>query len=112
MVEIVEFYQIMEKPKKGRIFGSLHVYILEGGIDLRGIKVFNHGKNWFFKIPTIKTLDSETKEPVQFPIFGYLDKEKDREFKQTIKKLAVPYIQKKLKEKNNESRKLSKTKHT
>lgn len=111
MIEVVEFYRMLERPSKKRAFGSLHVYIEEGSIDLRGIRVFHPKKGiWFFHLPTVRTLDRETQKEVVFPIFSYLDKKKDLELKEKIREVAIPYIEQKIKEKKQKKKKQCKLK--
>jgi len=97
-IEVVEFYPHQEKPEgNGSFAGSLHVYIIDHNIDLRGIYVSydKERKNqWRFTLPTLLGLDQETKEKVRFPAFQYADKKKTLQLMKQIRYRGKPYIQK------------------
>lgn len=94
-VEIVEFYPITKE--EGRFAGSLHVYIIDLHIDLRGIYVTFDQKRetkWKFTFPWIKTVDFETKEEVKFPVIQFSDRKKNFALMKQIRYRGKPYIQK------------------
>ena len=72
-IEIVGFYKNLDP--KFKIIGTLHVYLVDLDLDIRGIAVHKAGKLWFYKIPGRNCIDSETKEKVWFPYISFSNKE-------------------------------------
>lgn len=71
--EFVEFYPSNEKNRKKHdspnLLGTVHIYLIDFQIDLRGIRVLKSGNKIFFFIPHIQTHDHETGEKVRYPVF-------------------------------------------
>lgn len=81
------------EQKTGKCIGTLHVYLVDYNIDLRGIKVFQVSKNSFkFRMPVSYGIDKDTKEKVWFPIFSFMGEGKNAAFFKAIKEKAVPLI--------------------
>ncbi|MEN8236110.1 MAG: hypothetical protein ABFQ95_00955 [Pseudomonadota bacterium] len=97
-IEVVEFYPESEKAKHRGYIGSMHVYVCDLDnavqIDVRGISVFNNKGFWFFKFPARKGIDQDTKKPVNYPIFSFTDREKDKSFRKSVIDLGQEYIKK------------------
>ena len=96
-IEIVEFY--LTEKKGNKFTGSLHVYLIESGIDLRGIFVgFNFKKDpkWRFFMPSKKGYDEELKKEVQYPVFQFADRAKQKELLDALYDKARPYIKAKV----------------
>ena len=51
-IEVVEFYPF--EIAGGNAKGSLHIYLCDLGVDLRGIFVAKDGDKWKFKLPIKK----------------------------------------------------------
>jgi hypothetical protein len=68
-VEIVEYYPYENKP----YLGMLHIYVIEYGMDIRGVKVYRSGANIRFNLPFGNGIDPETKEKVSFPFVCFSD---------------------------------------
>ena len=95
-IEIVEFYESERDDAKGRLRGTLHVYITDLALDLRGIGVIRNKDVWHFNLPGRVTLDKETQEKVFYPYFSFLDREKNAELRAAIREAGVPFIRQKL----------------
>jgi len=97
--EFVDFYPISD-PKNKKIIGTVHVYIFFSEIDfqfdLRGIRVFNHKNNIFFRLPTGRCIDPETKKKVLFPFFGFAKKEDEKKLKDFLSEKVNPIIKEKI----------------
>jgi hypothetical protein len=90
--EIVEAYTI--KNDSGVITGwSLHVYLIEEQIDLRGcfLKKERAGR-LFLLMPYRQVMDEETKKMVKFPVISYTQMERQKNFIKELKEKAVEYI--------------------
>lgn len=94
-IEIVEFYPLhkLVRKKKSDYLGTLHIFIEDFEIDIRGIMVIimSNG-NWFFQLPSVKTLDEDGKK-VSFPVFSFLDYSKQRSILDFCHKKCIRYIQ-------------------
>lgn len=93
-IEIVEAYLIVKKGK--RVCWSLHVYIPEYDMDLRGIKVYRRENSWFFQMPYLSNYDHEEKRIVKFPVIGFSEREKSKRLIENIQEKAKIYIEEKL----------------
>jgi len=91
-IEIVEFYP--HRPhKKYKLSGSLHIYLCDLDIDLRGVLVRNTKPDrWLFFLPTLKEYDPEEKKKITFPVFNFTDRAKNREIIDALHKQGIPYI--------------------
>ena len=76
-IEIVGFYPLVFDKKKPFLEGTLHIYIIDLDIDIRGIYVINQKKRWIFRMPHKRTIDSDTKESVGYPIFSFTNAERN-----------------------------------
>lgn len=96
-VEIVEVYLFSKRPN-GTRSGSVHAYIPEMGMDLRGCTVSIRAKNIFVHLPYQKGFDEETQKPVFFPVVSFTDLAKMKDFKNSVVKAGVKAVKKALKE--------------
>lgn len=79
--EFIEFYPIPIVEKKQKLIGTVHIYLIEKKMDIRGIKVFRlKGKNFRIQLPYMRGWDSEEKKEVQFPVVSFADDEENQEF--------------------------------
>jgi len=79
--ELVGFFPLTDKNRgkaKKSTLGSIHIYLIDCQIDIRGIMVSKKGKSLFFHIPHFYGLDGETGEPIRYPFFRFT-KEKDHQ---------------------------------
>ncbi|GEM_PF-2340441 len=98
-IEVVEFYPCSDPVashagKHTNFIGTLHIYLCDLDIDLRGLPVFKKGKRIFIQMPNKNAVDPDTKEKVKFPIFNFANHAKQQELVRAIVKEAVPFIQK------------------
>ena len=91
-IEIVEFYPIFIDDEKKRMTGSLHIYLIDLDIDIRGIYVIRNKSRILLHMPYKNVLDHETKQFVRFPIFSFTDNKKNISIKKEILKQAREYI--------------------
>lgn len=98
-IEVIEFYPIEDNVirvrKQKKTEGTLHVYLPEHDIDIRGILVKKTGNNWFFVLPFRECFDTETKKFVRYPTFGFANKTKNLALIASIRRESIKYIQEK-----------------
>lgn len=92
-IEIVEFYPI--KEEKNITTGTLHIYLCDYDIDLRGVFVSRKNNNWFFKLPVKSAMEGG--EKVQYPVFSFTNRDKYRELIDELRKEGIAYIKNELK---------------
>ena len=92
-IEIVEFYPYIDDPVKGVLRGTLHIYLTDLGMDIRGVFVMKKKHKWFIGLPSKFALDPETKKYVMYPIIEFTDKKKSEELKKEISRLGRAYIE-------------------
>jgi len=94
-VEVVEFYPEINKT----CVGTLHIYLPEFLMDIRGVGVMKREKGkYFFQMPYRKTLDEEGK-PVIYPILNFSDPDLYKSLIVNLRKAAKKYIDDILREK-------------
>ncbi len=92
-IEIVEFYPYAKKGRK--IAGTLHVYLIDENIDLRGIHVEKKKDTWWFQIPYRTQYAHDTKKEERFPVFLFNDIEKNKDLMHTMRTEGIKYIEEK-----------------
>lgn len=94
-IEVVGFYPNAKPPtKKNRGLGTLHVYLVDIGLDIRGIGVVKNGKGYYFLSPQ-KYGNDENREP--YPVVTFTDPVKQKEYIQALKTVATEFLNEELK---------------
>ncbi len=73
-IEIVEFYREIPyktNQKSRKILGTMHIYLIDYKIDLRGIVVSRIKNFYFFRLPHGKQRDIETGKLTSYPILSF-----------------------------------------
>ena len=91
-IEIVEFYPIFKKNND--IKGTMHIYIIDYELDIRGIFVTKQKKHWWFEMPYRSQYEKETKKEVRFPVICFTNQEKNDEFFKLLIENGKEYINK------------------
>lgn len=99
-VEVVGYYPTVSKKKvKSPIIGTLHVYLVDEEIDLRGIHVIENKRGkYFVRLPHQKNYDKDEKKMVEYPIFNFFNAEKNAAFKKVLIDACQQYLKKELKQ--------------
>lgn len=95
--EIVEFYKFVpspnKQPKKTIFYGTLHIFVIDYNLDIRGIKVFRKSRNSFFiSFPDAYAYDPIEKKNVRYPIISFMKEEDKNEIMTFLKKEGIKYI--------------------
>jgi hypothetical protein len=93
--ELVGFYPVTEKNRGIRNInqlGTVHVYIIDYKIDIRGIRVHKSGAGLFFNINYIVDLDPETGEAVRYPSFRFTENADHKALMDFLHKTVKPDI--------------------
>ncbi len=91
-IEIVEFYLMGRNDEKQQLKGTLHIYLCDHDIDLRGISVTKRKDIWFFGMPSRNGIDPDTEKNVQYPIFSFTNREKSKQLLDEIIQKGKEYI--------------------
>ena len=94
-IEIIEFYESHRDDKKQAINGTLHVYLIDLQIDIRGIKVLRDKNYWRFTLPHARGVDEEGNH-VWYPLFSFSDREKNKALLEQIRTMGKEFVEKKL----------------
>lgn len=95
-IEVVEFYPIERNDKKEVLKGTLHVYLIDLALDIRGIFVSKKKNFWHFYMPHQKGIDQDTSKPVKYPIFSFMKPEQNKNFLKVVREKGKEYILKNL----------------
>lgn len=91
-LEVVEFYPMERDDEKQILKGSLHVYLPDMDVDLRGVMVRKRKNSWFFGLPTLLGIDPDTGKKVRFPVFAFVNREKTDELRSLIREKGKEYV--------------------
>lgn len=110
-LQIVEFYEDENDKKNKKLTGSMHVYLVDYDIDIRGVDVsLDDGKPWI-TLPSIIRYDKITKQDVRFPVLQFGNRQKTLKLRAALIKAALEYIHKNvLNKKPNVKKKFNKKK--
>lgn len=90
-VEVIAFYpRKIELPKL--IEGTMHLYLEELDIDLRGVLIRYLNKKIIIRIPYGKGKDTITGEECAFSVFSFANKMKNLDMIKSIKEEARKYL--------------------
>lgn len=104
-VEFVEFYPLASSLKKNRhknTLGTVHVYLIDEEMDVRGILAIKSGKGIFFALPHFKTIDAESGEKVAYPHVRFTNQEKHKKLMDFLHAEVKPVIKQRLKAQGGE----------
>jgi len=89
-LEIVEAYPRMFNKK---IFaGTIHVFLIDEQIDIRGVMFSKNGNHTFVDLPYIYGYDRDDNKFVKYPMFQFFQPEKNKDLIQTIRTKALAYV--------------------
>ena len=74
-IDIIDFYP-GKKPKDKKYVGTLHVYLEDYDLDVRGVDVKRYGDKIFYNLPKRKTWDPEQKKVITFDVLSFTDPKK------------------------------------
>lgn len=72
--ELVGFYPVTEKNRNTNppnLIATIHLYVVDYKLDLRGIRLTRNKNRIFFVMPHIFGHDHETGAPVSYPMFRW-----------------------------------------
>jgi hypothetical protein len=96
-IEIVDFFPFIKQPHQNRTCGTMHVYLIDLEIDIRGVYVdFSKTGSLYMRMPGGFGIDHETGQKVRYPIFSFTSQQKGKALMQAIKTKAKEYVQKNL----------------
>lgn len=91
-IELVEFYPDIKRFKKRPRIGTVHIFLEEIGMDIRGIECYlTEKKQMFFKLPYKKGKDEEG-NLATYPVINFIDIKKFEQVKEFLHQNAIPYI--------------------
>lgn len=91
-IEVVEYYPMEKKNKNARLLGTMHVYLCDEKIDLRGVKIYKGGKSYFVEVPFSYGIDEETKEKVKYPYLSFIENDKQEDFIKSLRAAAKTHL--------------------
>ncbi len=94
--EIIEAYELRFGPETPPRGWSLHVYVPEWGMDIRGARLLKTKSTWFLKMPCQQNYDMEENKLITYPMISFLERGKNKEFMEALKEKAIEYVEKKI----------------
>jgi hypothetical protein len=92
-IEIVEAYKIKDNHPK-RFAYSVHVYLVDFGMDFRGIYVKRHKDKFYVSLPSLSTTGINDSKPTRFNILDFSDQSKKQDLIDTLKQKILEYLEK------------------
>lgn len=101
--EFVEFYPINSavKAKDLENIGTIHIYVVDHGLDIRGIVVKKRANSIFFKFPHFKAFDPEENKIVTYPYIKWTKDEDNVKMLDFLHQVVKPEIRKRIKPKKS-----------
>lgn len=95
-IEIIDFFTIKNDPERSFLSGTLHIYLTNLQLDIRGIYLRKDHKKWIIAMPyfTANNIDPDADPTVKYPIINFVDHEKNRILRRILKKKAKEYVRK------------------
>ncbi len=90
-IEVIEFYP-NNNPKYKTLLGTVHCYLPDLDVDLRGICVFKNKQYIIVRIPSGRGEDPETKKKISYPLFSFLNPEKTQQMIREIRQKTIEYL--------------------
>ena len=94
-IEVVEFYASHRDDKKQILHGTLHVYLIDLQIDVRGVKVMKDKNSWRFNLPNAKAVDEEGNN-VWYPLISFTDRAKNTTLLSQIRSKGREFVERRL----------------
>lgn len=100
-IEFVEFYpykpKVPNKHQKNNL-GTVHIYLIEEELDIRGIMAMKAGKGIFFNLPHYVAIDEETGKPVRYPHIRFTNESKHKDLMDFLHNEVKPIVRKRIEE--------------
>lgn len=97
--ELVEFYPMSEEERKKyktKCVGTVHIYLIDYELDIRGIRVLPRKNGYFYHAPHFHFKDEDGKKG-KYPLLRFVNEEKHKAFMKFLKDEVTPVVEAKLK---------------
>lgn len=92
-VEIVEFYPIKDTLKEnGYLSGTLHVYVIDLDLDVRGFYIKKSDRGWVVRMPQFVGKDING-ESYKYPSIDFTNREKQKSLIKSVRAAGRKYIE-------------------
>lgn len=98
-IELVEFYPYNPKfaiKHHKNTLGTIHIYLIEEEMDIRGILVCKAGKGIFFNLPHYTAIDEETGKPVRYPHIRFTNDSKHKALMDFLHNEVKPIVRERM----------------
>jgi len=92
-IEIIEYYPIKTTNKKSLRVGTMHVYIENLDLDVRGIDVIKAKNSYIFHFPS--RISVENGKKVRYPVISFANKATQDKIKKVLHITANKYMREK-----------------
>lgn len=99
-IEIQEFYPFTKEGYEGCFLGTLHVYLIDLNMDIRGIEVLVVKNKYKFYLP--KKYEMKKGYKIWYPVINFLDNNKNKELKKELNKKGLEFIKNYMNEQNKQ----------
>lgn len=100
--EMVEYYPVIGLKKRKNFLGTVHIYVIDCQLDIRGIMVSRQGKGLYFNLPHFKAIDEETGLEVSYPLIRWENSATQKEMMNFLHEKVKPEILKRIKDVNQQ----------
>jgi hypothetical protein len=102
-IEFVEFYPFQDwtKMQPRKPLGTVHVYLIEEELDIRGILVFRNGDRYLYVFPHFCAFDIETGKRERYPHLRFTNQAKHDALLGFLKTEVGSIIKKRFEEDSN-----------
>ncbi len=87
-IEVVGFYPNSKKSKGGCI-GTLHIYLVDLDMDVRGVCVVKNGSKYYFFLPQRLSTDGTN---IRYPVMNFTNVEKHKAFVKDLRAVGTAFM--------------------
>lgn len=95
-IEIIDFFFLKIDRKKRHFYGTMHVFLVDHEIEIRGIFVIYKKDKFIFEMPYRKGLDIKEDKMMKYPYLRFRSEEKNNSFFNQLRSLGEEYIRKEI----------------
>ncbi len=92
-IEIIEYYPLIKKNKKQNFIGTMHIYLVDEEMDVRGVYVFKKEDNKYkFVMPHKYSKDLESGKNEWYPIINFTSQRKNKDLSKALYIKGTDYV--------------------
>lgn len=88
-IEIVEYYPIPNPT--GKMLGTMHIYVCNLKMDIRGVEVYKIKGQYIFKLPQKWGIEDEKR--IWYPVISFTDNQTQKDFVRILRNMGRDFME-------------------